>query len=302
MATFDVIIPAYNAETYLSQALDSVVAQSFTDWRILLIDDGSQDRTADIAASYQDRLGSKLKYIRQVNAGVSAARNTAIRHATANFLALLDADDVWLPMRLQKTWERFQASPEAGLTYGFNARIDASGRILDVFDRRRANAEGRIAQYLYRRTLDLPALTVTVRRSCLETVGGFDETLRTSEDRDVWTRVAARYDTALIPEVIALYRVLPQSASSDPDRMAQGQLRVVEKNYGLPGCGWLSRRVALSWIYRQRAEAQADKGQLSTAVRDAVRALGYYPFQLHNARTLASLVFRRARGLVPARR
>ena len=95
MPTFDVILPAYNAEQYLSRAIDSVVAQTFTDWRILLVDDGSRDSTPEIAAGYATQLGDKLKYIRQDNAGLAAARNTAIRHATAEFLALLDADDLW---------------------------------------------------------------------------------------------------------------------------------------------------------------------------------------------------------------
>src|ERR1700722_7615701 len=108
MPKVDVIIPAYNAAKYLPIAIESVLAQTFEDWRILLIDDGSTDNTADIVASYQERLGSKLVYIKQSNGGEWGARNNGIRHATAEFLALLDADDVWLPCRLAESLKSFE--------------------------------------------------------------------------------------------------------------------------------------------------------------------------------------------------
>ena len=298
MPTFDVIIPAFNAAQYLPKALDSVIAQTFPDWRILLVDDGSTDNTPEVIAPYQERLGDKLRYIRQNNARMSAARNTAIRHATAEFLAMLDADDIWLPNRLQRTYDRFQQCPSAGITYGFVARIDPNGNTMDVFDRRNRHAEGRIAPFLFMRMLDLPCPTVSVRRSCMNEIGGFDETLRASEDRDVWIRIGALHDIALIPEVIALYRVSPHSMSSDLHRMAQAQLHLIDKHYGLPGCGWLARRVALSWVYRQRAEGLGDRGRFPAAVKDSLKAIVYYPFQVHTLRTAASLLVRYARQLV----
>ena len=295
MPTFDVIIPTYNAARFLPMALDSVIAQTFSAWRILLVDDGSKDDTPALVQPYKDRLGDKLLYIRQDNAGLPAARNTAIRHATAEYLALLDADDVWLPNRLQTTYERFAAVPSAGLTYGFNARIDSQGQLLDTFDRRNPHGEGRVAPYLYMRMLDLPCPTVTFRRSCVEAIGLFDESLRASEDRDLWIRIASRFEVALIPQVIALYRLSSQSMSTDVDRMTRSQLRLIEKHYGLPGCGWRARRVALSWVYRQRAEALASKGQSAAAAAAALKAVALYPFQVHTLRTAASLVSRYAR-------
>ena len=87
MPTVDIILPAFNAAHFLPMALDSVAAQTFADWRILLVDDGSTDATAAIAASYAERLGPRLRYIHQENHGLPAARNTAIRHADAEFLA-----------------------------------------------------------------------------------------------------------------------------------------------------------------------------------------------------------------------
>ncbi len=292
MPTVDVIIPAYNAARFLPMALDSVLAQTFTDWRILLVDDGSQDNTPELVAPYQQRLGEKLKYIRQANAGLPAARNTAIRHAEAEFLALLDADDVWLPQRLERTVQRFQADERIGLVYSFVARIDPEGRLLDSFTRRNPHGEGHVAPYLYMRMLDLPCPTVTFRRRCVEAVGNFDERLRATEDRDLWVRIAQEYEVALIPEITAYYRVSPQAMTTDPNRMLQAQLQFLEKHYGTPGCGWWARRVALGWVYRQRAEAFAIKGHLRAALLSAFRAITFYPFQPRNLRIALSVLLR----------
>lgn len=292
MPTVDVIIPAYNAARFLPAAIESVMAQTFQDWRILLVDDGSKDNIAEVIAPYLQRLGDKLKYIRQENAGLPAARNTAIRNSDAEFLALLDADDVWLPHRLARSVERFANRPDIGLVYGFNARIDPEGKVLDTFAKRNRHAEGWVAPYIYMRTLDLNCPTVTFRRSCVEEVGLFDETMRATEDRDLWVRIALRYQVALVPEVIAHYRVSPQAMTTDADRMLTAQLRFVEKHYGSPGLGKRERRIALSWIYRQRAEALIGRGQIRGALKSALQVLAFYPFKINNLRTAGSVLLR----------
>src|ERR1017187_1648867 len=103
MATVDVIVPSFNSAKYLPTAIESVISQTFDDWRILLVDDGSTDNTAEVVVPFLDRLGAKIRYIKQDNRGVSAARNAAILASTAEFLALLDADDVWLRCRLAES-------------------------------------------------------------------------------------------------------------------------------------------------------------------------------------------------------
>lgn len=294
MPTVEVIIPAYNAAHFLPFALDSVMAQTFSDWRILLVDDGSKDNTADIVAGYAAQLGPRLKYIYQANAGLPAARNTAIRHAEGEFLALLDADDVWLPCRLTETLKAFDGKPEVGLTYGFNDSIDPEGRLLRTYRNVSRHPEGRIAPYIYMREMDLPCPTVTFRRSCAVEVGGFDESMRATEDRDLWLRIALRYDAALVREVIAQYRTSPQAMTSDPERMFQAQLRFIEKHYGAPGCGPWARRVALSNVHRQKAEALLKRGNLTAAVRTAWKAVALNPTKLKNYRTALSLARHRA--------
>ncbi len=126
MSKIDVIIPAYNAARYLPMAIESVVAQTFRDWKIVLVDDGSTDNTLEVVSPFIQQLGPRLQYIKQTNGGLPAARNTAIRNSSAEFLALLDADDVWLPCRLSESLRYFERQ-QVGLTYGLISRID-SGR------------------------------------------------------------------------------------------------------------------------------------------------------------------------------
>jgi glycosyltransferase involved in cell wall biosynthesis len=292
MPKVDVIIPAYNAAKYLPTAIESVEAQTFEDWRILLVDDGSMDNTAEVAAPFIERLGPKLKYIKQPNSGVSAARNTAIRNSTAEFLALLDADDVWLPCRLFESLKGFENRPKVGLTYSFNTRIDPEGIVIDTFDRKQKNAEGHIAPYLYMRVLDLPSPTITFRRQCIDEVGGFDETFQITEDRDLWLRIALRYEVALIPKVLAHYRTSHESATTNSDRMLKSQLRFIEKHYGAPGCGTLARRIALARIYKQRADTFGTRRQLGAALLNSLRALILYPLDMGNVRTAGSFLLR----------
>ncbi len=294
MPTVEVIVPAYNAAPFLAAALNSVIAQTFADWRILLVDDGSTDTTAEIANAYAARLGPKLKYIHQPNAGLPAARNTAIRHAEGQYLALLDADDIWLPERLAETLKVFARSEEIGLTYGFIDGIDPQGHILSTFQTPSKHAEGKIARYIYMREIDLPCPSITFRKTCVDHVGTFDESMRATEDRDLWLRIALRYDVALVRQVIAQYRTSPQAMTSDPERMYQAQLRFIDKHYKAPGCGFWARRVALSHIHRQKAEALAIRGQGKEALHDSLRAVALNPFKLSNARTAFSLGRRRA--------
>ena len=292
MATVGVIIPAFNAARTLPIALESVAAQTFDDWQILLVDDGSTDGTAQLIAPFFNRFGPKIKFIQQENRGLPAARNTAIRSSAAEFVALLDADDVWLPQRLEESVKILQERPQAGLAYGGIVAIDQDGWPTGTFDGNRKHAEGRIAPQIYMRKVDLPCPTLTFRRSCLEEVGLFDETMRATEDRDLCLRVALRYEVAFVPAVIAQYRVSANSMTTDPQRMYQAQMHFIDKNYGAPGCGWAARRVALSQCYRQRADALSIRRQPWSALASSVRALAFHPFDLATARTTGTMLLR----------
>jgi glycosyltransferase involved in cell wall biosynthesis len=293
MPKVDIIIPAYNAARYLPAAIESVIAQTFEDWRIVLVDDGSTDDTAETVAPFIARLGPKLKYIKQENRGLPAARNTAIRNSEAEFLALLDADDMWLPDRLAESLKSFEGRPQVGLSYGLISWMDANGVVVDTFAGNvAANAEGRIATHIYTRKVQLPCPTMTFRRAAVDEVGMFDETMRATEDRDLWLRIALRYEVAFVPKVIGLYRLSPGAMSTDPGRMLRAQLGFVEKHYGAAGCGFWARRVAVGRIYKQHAEALAKNGRRGAALGSALRGFATAPLDGDNFRTVGSLVLR----------
>jgi hypothetical protein len=126
----------------------------------------------------------------------------------------------------------------------------------------------------------------------VDEVGGFDESLRATEDRDLWLRIALRYEVALVPTLIAYYRTSPSSMSTDPGRMLKAQLRFVEKHYGAPGCGRLARQIALARIYKQHAEALGSRGQLGAALWSSLRSIALYPFDVSNVRIGGSLLLR----------
>ena len=290
MATVDVIIPSFNAAKYLPAAIESVVSQTFDDWRILIVDDGSTDNTAEVVAPFLDRLGPKIRYIKQDNRGVSAARNTAFLASTSEFLALLDADDMWLPCRLSESLNVLAERPQAGLSYGLIRTIDPEGRLGSPWVGNLTHAQGRIAPYIYTRTVELPSPTITLRKKCIDEVGVFDESLRVTEDRDLWLRIALRYEVAFVPNILALYRVSPSSLSTDPKRMLQAQLKFIRKHYGADGCGLFPRQAAMARSYKQHAENLKMRGQASAALRSSLRAVTLYPLSIGYFRTAGSLL------------
>ncbi len=133
--TVSVIIPTYNREDLLPRALDSVIAQTFEDWEIVLVDDGSTDGTASLADTYSKRLGERIVYTRQPNTGCGGARNRGIDTARGRFVAFLDSDDEYLPNKLERQLELFARRPELGFVYCDHSYIDTSGARYDsVFD------------------------------------------------------------------------------------------------------------------------------------------------------------------------
>lgn len=291
MARVDILIPAYNTARFLPAALESVEAQTFTDWRILLIDDGSTDGTRDVVAPFRKRLGPKFEYIWKANAGLSAARNTGLSLASAEFIALLDADDVWLPERLAESVRSLEQAPAAGLSYGFVSRVDPEGNIVSTHDELKPDAEGSIPRSIYTRRIDLPCPTITFRRECTERVGGFDETMRATEDRDLWLRIAQKYEVARIPRIIAYYRTSPAAMTTDVKRMFTAQMTFARKHRGSPGCDERAYRNAVSSIYRQRGETLGLRRQTWSAMRSIVHALLLNPASGRNWKTAAAVLW-----------
>ena len=226
-AIVSVVIPTFNHAAFLPAAIKSALDQDFADLEIIVVDDGSTDETRAIAAGYGDR----VQYLWQENAGLSAARNAGIRAARGQFVALLDADDVWLPDFLSTVMGRWRDDPGLGAVYTGFYSIDQEGHRLPQVSTSTVPAEE-----LYDRLLDgeffVPSAVVT-RRDCFDRVGFFDEALRGSEDWDMWLRVSREYRMAGLPLPLVHYRIHGSNMSGRPDYMLRYQLMVVDKHFGL---------------------------------------------------------------------
>jgi glycosyltransferase involved in cell wall biosynthesis len=222
-----VIIPAYNAAAFIAQALESLIAQSSPHWEAIVIDDGSTDQTVSVASSLAER-DARIRVLSQAHQGVSAARNAGVRDAQFDWLLFLDADDWILPEFLEKLTTLLVDDPELDAVYCGYARAYTDGSQLsggnvpafrEMFPL--------LAQYCV-----YPIHTCIVRRSRVEMLGGFDASLITCEDWDLWQRIARSGSKfSSLNEVLACYRIRPTSASMDSLQMLRDGLRVIQRGH-----------------------------------------------------------------------
>ena len=207
-----VIIPAFNASNYLAEALDSVFAQADTQVAldVIVVDDGSTDDTGEVARRY-DR---HVRYFRLDHSGrPSVTRNHGLRHARADWIAFLDADDVWLPGGLQKHLSILRTRLEVGFTYG-NYYTSQEGRRTLHFTEAMPPS-GRIFEALFRSCF-IHTSSVVVRRPLLEAAGGFLEAVHTAEDYWLWLQLAWRSEAAFVADPVCVKRLHPESISHGP--------------------------------------------------------------------------------------
>lgn len=202
MPKVTVVIPCYNGARYLGQAIDSVLNQTYSDYEIVVVDDGSTDATAQVVAGY----GDKVRYLYQENQGLPAARNRGVASSTGDYLTFLDADDLLLPNKLARQVAALEAEPRLGLVASGYQCIDENGWVLG--DQRPWNGRPTIDPM----TVLIGGLTVVhavlLRRFWFDRVGGFDPSFRYSEDMDLWYRLClAGCPMGWVPAVVCQYRI-----------------------------------------------------------------------------------------------
>ena len=194
-----VIIPTYNRGWIIKEAIDSVMAQDYRDFELIIVDDGSTDNTPDILNSYR----SDIMVFRQENQGVSTARNRGLAEASGRFIAFLDSDDLWLPQKLFRQVEFFNKNPDAQICQTEETWIRKGVRVNPK--KRHKKPWGMIFESSLALCLVSPS-AVMIRRSLFEEVGGFDETLPACEDYDLWLRISCRYPVYLIDTPLIIKR------------------------------------------------------------------------------------------------
>jgi len=272
-----VITPAYNTERFLAASLDSALAQSFRDFEIVVVDDGSTDGTGAIAARYAAQHGPRIRIVHQANLGLCGARNTAIQIARGKYLAMLDADDEWLPQHLADSVAALEKHPQAGFVHANIERIDARGNVLQV-PRRYWREHDDVFARLFLREEHVSCPTVVLRRELIEQLGGFDPRFNRlgCEDRDLWLRIAAAHEVVFLPNVHARYRLHDANVSGNLEKMQRARLLLEEKFAQTPS-GRPLRRAALAAVHRGLGDELLNAGKRFSAFGAYANALTRRP-------------------------
>jgi glycosyltransferase involved in cell wall biosynthesis len=302
MPNVSVIMPAYNVAAYLEQAAVSVLQQRYTDLELIIVDDGSTDRTREIAEDICRRDRRRVRVITTPNQGPAAARNLALAASQGQFIALLDSDDIWEGEFLECQMAVFAAEPSVDLVTG-NARYLGSERhgapVRPWPDSRPAISLATII-----RDEEAVFVMTVFRRRVYETIGGFDESVKGNEDFDYWLRAAlAGFRFARTAEPLAWYRRRDDSLSADAIRMLSGAARVCKR--ARPLCAERSERDLLEQqiaYYETELAAAMVRHALGTGdMRAAAAALAALHARRPSVRTaVAALLARRAAPLLTA--
>ena len=264
-----VIIPTFNYGHFIIEAIESVLAQTYTNYEIIVVDDGSRDGTEERLRLYLGR----IVYIHQENQGLSTARNTGIAAARGDWVAFLDSDDMWHPQKLEVQMAYIAANPNVDLLASAHDSssepsqdpVNVSSRIIkhislkDILKKSRFGPSGVIA-----------------RRICFEEIGGFDQTLRSAEDRDMWIRFAKQGRVELLSSVLWWYRVHGMSMSHNPSRMEENEDRVLRKAFDGDKPSWL-RQQSFSYAAYSATYMYHISGLHMLAFRRMIRSIYLWP-------------------------
>jgi glycosyltransferase involved in cell wall biosynthesis len=282
-----VVVAAYNMDRYVREAVDSVLAQEWPALEVIVVDDGSTDATVAALAAYAGE--SRVRVIRQANAGQTVAKNVGLRAARGEYVGFCDADNAWLPGKLSRQVPLLEAAPDAAVAYGDIALFDGEGRPLPAPPVKRYG--GRITQRLLLENF-VTFNTALARRRVLEEFGGFDESLRMAIDYDLWLRISTRYEFVYLPEPLVRYRIWGGQMSHRVEERFANFLSLFERFLAAhPDCVTPAeaRRV---WAvnYAQRGRSRAQRRLFRGALQDYWRAFRYRPYEPFLWKSVARLL------------
>jgi len=217
-----IIIPTYNRAAMLKEAIDSVLAQDFQDFELIVVDDGSTDQTLEIINAYRE----DITILRQPNQGVSSARNAGIKAASGSLVAFLDSDDLWLPQKLSRQVGFFNANPEAQICQTEEIWIRNNVRVNPK--KRHKKLSGMIFEPSLNLCLVSPS-AVMIKQSLFKKVGLFDESLPACEDYDLWLRISCRYPIHLIETPLIIKRGGHADQLSRLPRLDKFRIQAIKK-------------------------------------------------------------------------
>jgi glycosyltransferase involved in cell wall biosynthesis len=227
-----IVIPACNAEAFIEYTFRSVLAQTYQNFEVIVVDDGSRDCTLEIIESFMQK-DSRIRLFKQQNAGVGAARNLAMQEAKGKYIAPIDADDIWFPQKLEKQVSCLENADESvGLVYSWSVYLNEAGEMTNYSPFGKfGRVEGNVFKFLVFYNFLDNGSTMMFRRSCVDRVSGYRCDLKTCEDWEFYIRVAEHYQFCIVPEYLIGYRQYFGSISSNCTAMAHFHELVMDEAY-----------------------------------------------------------------------
>jgi glycosyltransferase involved in cell wall biosynthesis len=231
MPKVSVIIPTYNYGKYIEKAIDSVLAQTYQDFEIIVVDDGSTDNTKEII---ETRYKDKVRYFYQENKGAPVARNKGIRKSRGEYLTFLDADDWFAPENLKYKVKVLDNDADAGWVYSDGYYVNKEGEIIDKASNRfsfsNRKLEGDISSELFSMGNYITTDSVLARKTCIIKAGCFDETLPALQDYELWLRISLQYKIKYVDELLCYYTLHSNSISSKRENYHCAFLKIAKKH------------------------------------------------------------------------
>lgn len=274
-AKVSVIIPTYNYGRFIAEAIESVLEQAYPASEIIVVDDGSTDDTEIVVAKF----GEKVQYIKQANGGVCAARNNGFAKSTGDIIAFLDADDTWMPEKIEKQVAKFAEDAEIGLVHCGTREFDsASGetRALQI-----EGKEGWVANehiLFDKPVINFSSSVLMISRKAIDDVGGFDTRLKNGEDWEFCLRVARKYKVGFVPEALVNYRNHGLNAHLDIKEMERSTKIAWEKAFDTTDEKVLRlRSKSFGNLHKVLAGSYFQAGDFPASLKHAVKSLWYKP-------------------------
>jgi glycosyltransferase involved in cell wall biosynthesis len=279
--TVSVLMPSFNYGRYLPLAVQGVLSQTYGDLELIIIDDCSTDCSKECAQACKQLDDRVVTIFHSENRGLACTRNTGIRASAGQYVALCDADDIWLPNKLQIQMEHFWRNDSLGIVHSDAAIIDGAGvltgrRFSQLFHHEKQATSGNLFSELCRRNF-ICVPSVVLRREALLFAGGFDESLRSLEDWVCWTKISRRYDFRYVDQPLVHYRMHGASLSHDSTSMAKNRVKAIclllESLPDIGARGLANMRYSLGMSYMEL-------GQGRKAASAFAKSLAAYPVQL----------------------
>jgi glycosyltransferase involved in cell wall biosynthesis len=272
-----VIIPNYNYASYVCEAVDSALQQTYDNIEVVVVDDGSKDNSREIL----ERYGYKITVISQPNAGVSAARNAGVKHSSGKFVAFLDADDVWLAEKIEKQVDLFESEKDLGLVHVGVEEFDTHGNILKT---RLDGMSGHVSHelLLFERPVVLGGGSgLMIPREVFDEAKGFDLELLTSADWDFFYRIGRRHKIGFVSEVLLRYRIHNSNMHGNIQRMEREMSYGFEKAFDEKSADIQSiKRTAYANLHKVLAGSYFRTGEYAKFLRHSFRSLYLKPSNL----------------------